>query len=121
MAKKITRKITKVYELTISLLHTKPLVWRKVLAHEFIELEELHMLIQMSMGWESKHLYSFEINCKTYSDSETALEVGNMFDLEDSEEKEETLTWLGGFYNPNTFDPNFINKNFLWSNNILNF
>lgn len=33
----------------------------------------------------------------------------------DSEEKNEILSWLGGFYNPHTFDPNFINKHFLWA------
>ena len=23
--------------------------------------------------------------------------------------------WLGGFYDPKTFDPNFINKHLLWA------
>lgn len=32
----------------------------------------------------------------------------------DSEEKDEMLAWMGGFYNPKTFDPNFVNKHFLW-------
>ena len=65
---------------TISLVNTKPLVWRKFLAHEFIELPDLHMLIQMTMGWEDRHLYSFEINKKTYSDGESAAEMNNLDD-----------------------------------------
>ena len=40
----------KVFEFKVSLPGTKPLVWRSLLAHEFIELEELHGLIQIAMG-----------------------------------------------------------------------
>lgn len=184
--KKKSSKNPKVYEFTVTLKDTSPAVWRKFLAHEFIELGELHMLIQMSMDWDAKHLYSFEINGKTYSDTESAIEmncidaeatllcdvinkskkfhytydfgdnwlheveitkildhdprmkypvctggenacppedcggVGGFEDLKstlagpDSEEKNEILSWLGGFYNPHTFDANFINKHFLW-------
>jgi hypothetical protein len=192
MAKKktATHKKPKVYEFTISLANTTPLVWRKVLAHEFIELPELHMLIQMSMGWEARHLYSFEINKKTYSDGESATEMNNLDDEgvllsdalgntkkfiytydfgdhwvhqveinqeldhdprmnypiciggenacppedcggiggfeqlkvtlagKDSKEKNEMLTWLGGFYSPTTFDPNFVNKHFFWADEL---
>jgi hypothetical protein len=53
MAKKttISSKTPKVFELTITLQDTSPLVWRKILTHEFIALDELHMLIQITMGW----------------------------------------------------------------------
>lgn len=184
--KKNVKSKPKVYEFSISLAETSPKVWRKVLAHEFIELNELHLLIQMAMGWEDYHLYSFFINDKHYTDEESALELNHCesdgvllcdiladtknftytYDfgddwkheieitniLEDdprmkypvcidgenacppedcggpyrfeelkkiiagkeSEEKNEVLTWLGGFYNPKTFDPNFVNKHFFW-------
>lgn len=189
MAKKKTVRISKnpkVYEFTISLRGTSPKVWRKVLAHEFIELSELHMLIQMSMGWDAKHLFSFEIDGKEFTDAESAeemdmissdetmlcdvisstkkftyvydfgdnwihdIEITKTFENDDrlnypacidgenacppedcggingfeglkrilagkdSEEKDEMLIWVGGFYNPKSFDPNFINKHFLW-------
>lgn len=191
MAKKkvVTKKKNpKVYEFTVSLVKTTPQVWRKVLAHEFIELGELHMIIQMSMGWQASHLYSFLINGKTYcGHAETAEDIGaeetegvllcdvlgttkvfqytydfgdnwvhyieikqvlehdprinypacidgeNACPPEDcggphgfeelkkvlagpaSEEKDEMLTWVGGFYNPTTFDPNFVNQHLLWA------
>lgn len=189
MAKKKTAtKKPKVYEFTVTLKETAPVVWRKFLAHEFIELNELHMLIQMTMGWENTHLFSFEINGKSYSDSESAFEMANTIDSDgielrdvlkdskkfeyiydfgddwlhqieitnvldddsrmnypvciagenacppedcggthaferlksiligkDGDEKDEMLTWLGGFYNPHTFDPNFVNKYILWA------
>lgn len=194
MAKKkaTARQKPKVYEFTISLAETEPLVWRKVLAHDFIELNELHLLIQLAMGWSDQHLYAFEINRKTYSDDESASEMNYLsangvilgdilgdsksftyaYDFGDgwehdveitntlkndprmnypvciagenacppedcggphgfenlkkviagknSKEKDELLTWLGGFYNPNTFDPNFVNK-LLWSGDELDF
>ncbi len=190
--KKKTKTLTKlknqnVYKIKISLLGTDPLVWRTVLVHDFIELSELHMLIQMSMGWDAKHLYEFKINNVSYLDEEgldggihsktegvLLSEVlgstkkftyiydfgdGWQHDVEilralkhdpkinypvcidgenacppedcggihgfdelkraisgpDSEEKDEKLSWLGGFYNPQTFDPNFVNKYFLWA------
>jgi hypothetical protein len=186
--KKVASKKPKVCELTISLPETSPLVWRKVLVHEFIELYELHMLIQISMGWENRHLYSFKINEKSYSDGESAAELKNTFEAEgtllsdalggskkftyvydfgdnwvheveitntlehdprmqypvcigggnacppedcgglpgfddlksiiagpDSEDKDEMLSWLGGFYDPMTFDPNFVNRFLLWA------
>jgi hypothetical protein len=193
MAKKkkvVTRYKPKVYEFTISLAETKPVVWRKVLAHDFIHLNELHLLIQMAMGWNNVHLYTFEINGKTYSDEESATEMDYLladgtelrhvlgttkkfiyhYDfgddwiheieitevLEDdpkmnypvciagenacppedcggphsfenlkkviagknSQEKDELLSWLGGFYNPKTFDPNFVNKFLFWEEDL---
>lgn len=190
MAKKKSarRKAPKVFEFTITLLNTHPIISRKVLVHDFIELNDLHMVIQMAMGWENRHLYVFEIDKKTYSDSESSFEMKNTLDTEgvelsdalgktknfkyiydfgddwvheikisnilehdprlsypvciggenacppedcggihgferlksilsgkESEEKDEMLTWVGGYYNPNTFDPNFVNKVFLWA------
>lgn len=175
-----------VYDITITLAETSPKVWRKVLVHDFIELNELHILIQMAMGWKNYHLFSFEINGRTYSDAETALEMSYLdaseallcdvigtakkfsytYDFGDnwhheievtnklkhdprfkypaciggenacppegcggphgfdklkqtlldkeSEERDELLTWLGGFYDPRTFDPNFVNNHFFW-------
>jgi hypothetical protein len=179
-------KLNRVFEFKVSLVGTKPLVWRSFLAHEIIHLDELHMLIQVGVGWEAKHLYQFHINGVTYSAGEDlgenvqpaegvllsdvlgskkkftytydfgddwehdveivrALEhdsrvrypictggenacppedCGGIHGFEelkkkiagkDSEEKAEMLGWLGGYYNPITFDPNFVNRHFLWA------
>ena len=70
-------KDPKVFEFKVSLPGTKPLVWRSLLAHEFIELEELHGLIQITMGWNSYHLYQFQIGDVIYTDAETASELKN--------------------------------------------
>jgi len=191
-AKKNTAK-PNVYQFKVSLKGTTPLVWRGFLAHEFIELIELHDLIQVTMGWKNCHLYSFEIGQKTYSnmDDDVGFDMGADNKTLDSEgqllcdvlkgsklftyiydfgdgwvhdveivktlehdlrmiypvcidgdnacppedcggvdgfdelkrvlagakcvEQDELLEWLGGYYNPFTFDPNIINQHFLWA------
>lgn len=194
MAKKKTalKKVTtkpKVYQFKVSLKGTSPLVWRSFLTHEFIELDELHDLIQITMGWKNSHLYSFEINKKSYSNMDDDMGFGDktldaegvllcdilkdvksftyIYDFGDSwiheveiiktlehnprmvypvcidgdnacppedcggiagfedfkkilsgkkcAEQDELLEWVGGFYNPFTFDPNIINQYFLWA------
>ena len=49
-----------VYSLRISLDATKPSVWRRVLVNE-TNLEVLHHIIQIVMGWDDSHLHGFDI------------------------------------------------------------
>jgi hypothetical protein len=186
----IQKSPPKVYELTISLADVEPVVWRKVLVHDFIELDQLHLFIQIVMGWSDNHLYSFDIGNKSYSDKTSAEEMKNTYVAEgailgdvlgkhknfsyvydfgdgwlheikitktletdprmrypvciggenacppedcggapgferlksvisgkDCQEKDELITWLGGYYNPYTFDPNFVNHYLIWIKN----
>lgn len=48
------------YRLKISLKDAHPPVWRRVQLPDVL-LSELHDVIQVSMGWEDCHLYSFEV------------------------------------------------------------
>lgn len=48
-----------VYQIKISLLDIKPLIWRRILVEPESTLSDLHQAIQLSMGWEDYHLYSF--------------------------------------------------------------
>ncbi|KGA01142.1 hypothetical protein KP05_14865 [Cobetia amphilecti] len=54
--------------LRIELLDTDPLVWRRVVVPETINLHRLHELIQDVMGWEDCHLYEFECNGRHYGE-----------------------------------------------------
>ena len=54
--------------LRIELLDTDPLVWRRVIVPEQINLHRLHELIQDVMGWEDCHLYEFECNGRYYGE-----------------------------------------------------
>ena len=48
------------YQLKITLQGAKPPIWRRVIIPADYTFEELHLVIQESMGWMDMHLYSFE-------------------------------------------------------------
>tara|TARA_R110001599_G_scaffold2534_4_gene13813 strand:- start:4449 stop:5153 length:705 start_codon:yes stop_codon:yes gene_type:complete len=54
--------------LRIELLDTDPLVWRRLLVPEQINLHRLHEVIQAAMGWCDCHLYEFECNGRYYGE-----------------------------------------------------
>lgn len=49
----------KIYKLKISLLNIKPPIWRRISVKGDVDLNDLHMIIQIAMGWENCHLYEF--------------------------------------------------------------
>lgn len=50
----------KCYKLKVKLLNiSKPLVWREILVADDSTFEDLHHIIQITMGWESCHLHQF--------------------------------------------------------------
>lgn len=55
----------KVYQFQIRLLHTKPLIWRRIQTRD-MSLAQLHEVIQVSMGWENCHGYAFGIGQYKY-------------------------------------------------------
>jgi hypothetical protein len=52
-----------ILQLKIRLLDISPMIWRRVLVPvpAAFTLRELHGVIQVAMGWESLHLYLFQI------------------------------------------------------------
>jgi hypothetical protein len=56
-----------VYELRLELKGTDPKIWRIIHVNSDISLNELHHIIQISMGWTNSHLYSFIIDEIEYS------------------------------------------------------
>ena len=59
-----------IYQIKITLQDSKPPIWRRVLVPSNYTLEQLHEIIQTSMGWENYHLYSFKISNKFYENEE---------------------------------------------------
>jgi hypothetical protein len=55
-----------ILQLKIRLLEVSPMVWRRVLVPDTFTLEELHGIIQVTMGWEGIHLYQFWIRAVHY-------------------------------------------------------
>lgn len=56
---------TQIYQLKITLLDSKPAIWRRVQVPNDINLAKLHQAIQSVMGWEDAHLHQFKVG-KTY-------------------------------------------------------
>jgi hypothetical protein len=51
--------MAKVLQLKISLLDTKPVIWRQVLVEGDYTFLDLHNIVQTAMGWDNYHLYEF--------------------------------------------------------------
>lgn len=66
MAKKPAKKApTAVYQFKITLLDTKPTIWRRIQIPD-CKLNTLHLHIQAVMGWENSHLHRFDIKGDRY-------------------------------------------------------
>ena len=55
------------FQLHISLLDLDPTIWRRVRVSSAITLDQLHLAIQVAMGWDDAHLYAFRIGGTSYS------------------------------------------------------
>ncbi len=50
-----------IFQFHIELTGIKPAIWREVLIPADFTFQDLHLAIQISMGWETNHLYAFKI------------------------------------------------------------
>ena len=55
-----------ILQIKMRLVGISPMIWRRVLVPASFTLRELHGVIQVAMGWESLHLYSFHIRAVEY-------------------------------------------------------
>ncbi len=55
------KKSEAVYQLKITLRDSRPPIWRRVQVKD-CTLAKLHEIIQVAMGWEFSHLYSFKVD-----------------------------------------------------------
>jgi Plasmid pRiA4b ORF-3-like protein len=51
----------KIYQLKVTLIDTKPPIWRRLLVPAELTLAQLHDVLQDAMGWEECHLHEFRI------------------------------------------------------------
>lgn len=51
-----------IIQLKITLEHTQPAIWRRILVKNNITMLELHHINQAAMGWENCHLFEFNAN-----------------------------------------------------------
>jgi hypothetical protein len=64
-----------IYQIKLTLLGTKPPIWRRLLVPAGLTLEQLHHVVQAAMGWQDSHMHSFRIGQKSFRipDPEDAL------------------------------------------------
>lgn len=66
-----------IYIFEVQLANTQPLVWRIIELKSNMTLHHLHRVIQVAMGWNNTHLYSFFLKTKEkiieYALPETAI------------------------------------------------
>jgi hypothetical protein len=65
MAKKIWLP-QEIYQLKVTLLETKPPIWRRLLVPAGLTLEVLHDVLQIAMGWTDSHLHEFRVGQKRF-------------------------------------------------------
>jgi len=57
-----------VHQLRIELSGSRPPIWRRVLVFGDITLPQLHLTLQIVMGWENYHLHEFRIGGNAYAE-----------------------------------------------------
>ena len=60
-----------IYQVKITLEHIAPPIWRTVQTND-CSLDELHDIIQVCMGWEDEHMYTFVIDGEEFGRSSEA-------------------------------------------------
>jgi hypothetical protein len=55
-----------IYQLKVTLLETKPPIWRRLLVPTDLILGKLHDVLQIAMGWHDEHLYEFHVGKQPY-------------------------------------------------------
>ncbi|GMQ83028.1 MAG: hypothetical protein BMS9Abin05_2500 [Rhodothermia bacterium] len=55
-----------IYQIKVTLLHTRPPIWRRILVERAYNLSDFHDVIQVAMGWTDSHLHQFIIGEKFY-------------------------------------------------------
>jgi len=52
-------KPDEIYQLKVTLMYSKPPIWRRLLAPSNVTLEELHYILQTAFEWTNSHLHQF--------------------------------------------------------------
>jgi hypothetical protein len=56
------------YAIKVTLLGTRPLIWRRFLVESDITLGQLHSTLQIVMGWTNSHLHQFMLHNRKQAD-----------------------------------------------------
>jgi hypothetical protein len=59
-----------IYQIKVTLLGTRPPIWRRLLVPAGLTLEVLHDVLQVAMGWDDSHLHEFRIGQERFGKSD---------------------------------------------------
>lgn len=68
-----------IIQLKISLIGSKPPIWRRILVDKNSTFFQLHQILQIVMGWENTHLHKFLFNERVISNYEEEAESSFSF------------------------------------------
>lgn len=57
-----------IYQIKVTLEDSKPPIWRRVLVRSDVDLETLHYILQVVMGWTNAHLHQFIVGQTYYGE-----------------------------------------------------
>ncbi len=55
-----------IYQVKVTLLGTRPPIWRRLLVPADLTLAQLHDLLQIAMGWEDGHMHEFRVGQRRF-------------------------------------------------------
>jgi hypothetical protein len=56
------------YQLKVTLKDSDPPIWRRVVVPEDMTLAKLHLVLQISMGWENYHMHAFTVGKQQFGE-----------------------------------------------------
>ncbi len=66
MAAKRSSETGEIYQIKVSLMGTRPPIWRRLLVPASFRLDQLHETILTAFGWGGGHMHEFSIGGKSY-------------------------------------------------------
>jgi len=69
-----------IYQIKVTLLGTRPPIWRRLLVPADLTLGGLHDVLQSAMGWDQSHLHEFRVGQQRYGAPDP---TGGGFGMED--------------------------------------
>lgn len=67
-----TESASDIYQIKVTLLGTKPPIWRRLLVPADMTLAQLHNVLQIAMGWEDGHMHEFRVGQRRFGHPEPA-------------------------------------------------
>ncbi len=64
MPAKTSETTSALFQLKVTLNHSRPAIWRKVLVPSDLSFAKLHLVLQSVMGWENCHMHQFLVGEK---------------------------------------------------------